>query len=165
MALEVTWLVADGTKVKCELSCDDQGVHMVTGKQAGGYPWEQIHRLSFDDPGRTKASVGYIAVFGVAGLAKRVSYTIVTLSASDQDVYFEAKLPLSMCRTFAHRVLLEVPTARGRVYVDGAQLAVESDIGPTKPSTPAGWYPDPNDGAQQRYFDGSQWTYHYAPRT
>jgi Protein of unknown function (DUF2510) len=25
-------------------------------------------------------------------------------------------------------------------------------------STPAGWYPDPDDPSSQRYFDGSQWT-------
>lgn len=26
--------------------------------------------------------------------------------------------------------------------------------------TPAGWYPDPSNAAQQRYFDGAQWTQH-----
>jgi hypothetical protein len=30
-------------------------------------------------------------------------------------------------------------------------------------STPAGWYPDPGGSAQQRYWDGTQWTEHYAP--
>jgi Protein of unknown function (DUF2510) len=25
-------------------------------------------------------------------------------------------------------------------------------------STPAGWYPDPDDPASQRYFDGTKWT-------
>lgn len=162
MALDVTWLTTDGGKSKCELTFDDEGVHMRAGKQTGGYPWEQIHRLSFDDPGRTKASVGYIAAFGVAGLAKRVAYTIVTLSASDQDVYFETKYPLSMCRTFAHRILLEVPNAHGRVYVDGAQLTTAST---GEAVTPASWYPDPNNDLQLRYFDGSQWTDHYAPKT
>jgi len=29
--------------------------------------------------------------------------------------------------------------------------------------TPAGWYPDPEGSGQQRYWDGSQWTEHYAP--
>jgi hypothetical protein len=29
--------------------------------------------------------------------------------------------------------------------------------------TPAGWYPDPSGSGQQRYWDGSQWTEHYAP--
>lgn len=32
----------------------------------------------------------------------------------------------------------------------------------TSPQTPAGWYPDPNGTQQQRYWDGSQWTEHYA---
>lgn len=29
--------------------------------------------------------------------------------------------------------------------------------------TPAGWYPDPSGSGQQRYWDGSTWTEHYAP--
>ena len=29
--------------------------------------------------------------------------------------------------------------------------------------TPAGWYPDPSGSGQQRYWDGSAWTEHYAP--
>ncbi len=29
--------------------------------------------------------------------------------------------------------------------------------------TPAGWYPDPSNSAQQRYFDGTQWTQHVNP--
>jgi hypothetical protein len=28
----------------------------------------------------------------------------------------------------------------------------------------AGWYPDPIGGPQQRFFDGVQWTDHYAPK-
>ncbi len=30
---------------------------------------------------------------------------------------------------------------------------------------PAGWYPDPDDSAQQRYWDGAAWTEHRAPAT
>jgi len=28
---------------------------------------------------------------------------------------------------------------------------------------PAGWYPDPQDGTKQRYWDGTAWTEHTAP--
>ena len=31
------------------------------------------------------------------------------------------------------------------------------------PPTPAGWYPDPNNAAQVRYWDGAAWTDHYSP--
>jgi hypothetical protein len=31
--------------------------------------------------------------------------------------------------------------------------------------TPAGWFPDPQDATQYRYWDGAQWTDHRAPRT
>ncbi len=30
---------------------------------------------------------------------------------------------------------------------------------------PSGWYPDPEDSSQQRYWDGSAWTDHRAPAT
>lgn len=30
-------------------------------------------------------------------------------------------------------------------------------------TTPAGWYPDPSNAAQQRYWDGNQWTEHVHP--
>ncbi len=29
--------------------------------------------------------------------------------------------------------------------------------------TPSGWYPDPEDASQQRYWDGAAWTEHRAP--
>lgn len=31
------------------------------------------------------------------------------------------------------------------------------------PDTPQGWYTDPNEPAQQRWWDGAQWTHHTAP--
>ena len=31
---------------------------------------------------------------------------------------------------------------------------------PPPPTIPAGWYPDPGGSAQQRYWDGTQWTEH-----
>jgi hypothetical protein len=31
------------------------------------------------------------------------------------------------------------------------------------PTTPPGWYPDPNDPYTQRYWDGTQWTENRAP--
>jgi len=34
----------------------------------------------------------------------------------------------------------------------------------TPPVTPPGWYPDPTDQSLQRYFDGTRWTDHTAPR-
>lgn len=33
----------------------------------------------------------------------------------------------------------------------------------TQTPTPAGWYPDPEQAGQQRYWDGAQWTEHRAP--
>jgi len=36
---------------------------------------------------------------------------------------------------------------------------------PVSDSPPAGWYPDPQNDGQQRWWDGSGWTEHVAPRT
>jgi Protein of unknown function (DUF2510) len=36
---------------------------------------------------------------------------------------------------------------------------------PATPATPAGWYADPHDPTQYRYWDGTQWTEHRSPRT
>jgi len=37
---------------------------------------------------------------------------------------------------------------------------------PAPPPMPAGWYPDPHDPRRgQRYWDGAQWTEHFAPLT
>ena len=33
----------------------------------------------------------------------------------------------------------------------------------TTPQPPAGWYPDPQDASQQRYWDGNAWSGHTAP--
>jgi hypothetical protein len=45
------------------------GLGMYFGMKHGGYTWDQVRRISFDDCGRTKASGGAIALFGVLGMA------------------------------------------------------------------------------------------------
>lgn len=43
-----------------------------------------------------------------------------------------------------------------------AQPVVELASAGATPSAPAGWYPDPENAGQQRYFDGQAWTEHRA---
>ena len=55
--------------------------------------------------------------------------------------------------------------ARGRAgdFRTGSLASLRRMTSPQAPGhTPAGWYPDPNGSAQQRYWDGAQWTEHYA---
>ncbi|MGX1703215.1 Ltp family lipoprotein [Microbacterium sp. NPDC055357] len=53
--------------------------------------------------------------------------------------------------------------------IDGAHERRATHLEPTEPAAvvppltpPAGWYPDPQDPAAQRYWDGAQWTTHTA---
>ncbi|GJM38202.1 MAG: hypothetical protein DHS20C19_15690 [Acidimicrobiales bacterium] len=46
---------------------------------------------------------------------------------------------------------------------DSENTSAEADPEPVS-ETPAGWYPDPDGGAEQRYWDGAQWTDHRTPK-
>ena len=61
-----------------------------------------------------------------------------------------ALVPTEKCRTV--RLLLHVPT-----------LTRRGDMTTTSTQTPAGWYADPSDAAQYRWFDGNAWTSHVQP--
>jgi hypothetical protein len=146
----------------CILRIADAGVAVLAKKVEGGYPWEQVRRISFDDPGRTKANVGAIALFGVLGMASRRAFTLITVSTDDQELYFENEAPIGQWRASAPRIIDAVPAAAGRVWVDGAQVGAAAPASPAVP-TAAGWYPDPLGVPRLRWHDGTAWTDHTAP--
>lgn len=55
-----------------------------------------------------------------------------------------------------------LPSGRGNYTT--TRVHPVSSPPPPPPSVPAGWYPDPNNGQLQRYWDGTTWTEHTAPR-
>jgi hypothetical protein len=83
------------------------------------FPWDTIRRFSFDDPGRTKANAGAIAVFGIAGMAGRKAFTFVVVGTDSGDVIFEADRPISTWKSVAQEMTTDVPELQGKLYVEG----------------------------------------------
>jgi hypothetical protein len=124
--IAVAYLGSDGRK-RGTVRIDDSGVTMLFGKRhPGRYSWDQVRRISFDDPGRTKPSIGAIAVFGVLGLAGRQAFSLLTISVRDQDLFFETQWPIGTWRTMALRIIEDVPAAAGRVFVDGTPIGPQA---------------------------------------
>ena len=103
------------------LHLDETGIGWWRGgkKQKMHFPWTTIRRLSFDDPGRTKANAGAIAMFGIAGMAGRKSFTFVVVGADSGDVIFEADRPISTWKSVSQEMTTDVPELKGKLYVDG----------------------------------------------
>jgi hypothetical protein len=158
--IEASYLTREG-KRRCVLRIADAGLGMYFGKKHGGYTWDQVRRISFDDPGRTKASVGAIALFGVLGMASRRAFTLITVSTDTEELYFENNVPIGAWRATGRRIVEDVPRAAGRIYVDGY---LADTVSATPPAAwTAGWYADPLGLPGLRWHDGSAWTEHTAP--
>lgn len=110
------------------LRLDDAGIAWWRGgkKQKMHFPWATIRRLSFDDPGRTKANAGAIAMFGIAGMAGRKSFTFVVVGTDSGDVIFEADRPISTWKSVAQEMIIDVPELEGKLYVEGERVGGES---------------------------------------
>lgn len=165
LVMDVDARAADGRK--CVVRIHPDGVWFLFGKQYTGFAWDQVRQVSFDDPGRTKASVGAIAVFGVLGLAARKSFTLLTIeTTTTENWYFEVGGPVGHWRTSLRALVEHVPGIAGKLFIDGDPNGV-SAISSTPPSVIAartpnapGWYPDPLGRPDLRWHDGTQWTDH-----
>src|SRR4051794_35248321 len=148
---------------RCVIRIADEGVGLFIGKRQGAYGWHQVRRIDFEDPGRTKANVGAILVYGVLGMASRRGFTIITITTDSEDLHFESDVSIAEWRTGARRIPQAVPAAQGKVFVDG-QPADGEPTAPTAPNKPtaAGWYPDPLGMPKLRWHDGASWTDHTA---
>jgi len=138
-----------------------EGLYLLHKKDWGAYAWGDVKRVSFDDPGRTKASVGMIVAFGVLGLAKRKTFTLLTVSTADEETYYEIAEPIGLWRAKARGIVDEVSAMKSRVFVDGVPVGEDVTSAPAPAATApthAGWYPDPLGRQQLRWHDGSNWT-------
>lgn len=127
--LAVTYY-SNNAQFQGKLAIESAGVTMNFGKKrSGSYSWDEVRRISFDDPGRTKASVGAIAVFGVLGLAARKSYSLITVSVPDQDLYFTSPFAIGQWRASALRIVEDIPQAASKVYVDGQPVGSRPEAG------------------------------------
>ena len=160
MDIDAKYISGGGSKA-CVLRIDDAGISVWYGNNvAGGYAWDEIRSVSFDDPGRTKASVGALVVFGTLGLASRRAFTLIIVSLHTADMYFEADEPVAAWRAAVERLIEDVAPASGRTYVDGV-LAGRTRT--TAASYAPGWYPDPLGQPRLRWHDGAAWTDHTSP--
>jgi hypothetical protein len=138
-----------------------EGLYLLHKKDWGAYAWGDVKRVSFDDPGRTKASVGMIVAFGVLGLAKRKTFTLLTVSTAHEETYYEIAEPIGLWRAKARGIVDEVSAMKGRVFVDGVPVGEDGTLASAPVAfapTQAGWYPDPLGRQQLRWHDGSNWT-------
>jgi hypothetical protein len=150
----------------CDVLFDAVGVHFRFGRKIISYDWRDIRTVSFDDPGRTKANIGAIALFGVLGLAGRQSFTLISISTTSEELFLEHNQPIAMWRSWARRLAEEeAPQARGRIVVNGVSVAA-LDTHPQQQSQlgfAAGWYADPSGAQALRWYDGTQWSEHTSP--
>ena len=112
---------SDITPRKGVLRLDETGIGWWRGgkKRRMHYPWDTIRRVAFDDPGRTKANAGVIAMFGLAGMAGRKSFTYVIVGTDSGDVIFEADRPISAWKSMAQQLITDVPQLTGKLYIEG----------------------------------------------
>jgi hypothetical protein len=159
MKIDARW--SGGNSRRSTIYIDGNGVGMFFSKNQGGtFPWDQVRRISFDDPGRTKANVGAIAVFGVAGMASRYAFSHLTISTLNDDTVFDVDEPVSYWRAAAARILDEAPIAAGRLFLEGQPVGAF----PSSPTaTPAGWYASPTTAGVLQWWDGQRWTDHTQP--
>jgi len=129
----------------------------------------------------TRMVVGSVVTLGVGtaigAMAKKKTNNIyLTVDLEDgQVIMIEAKSKQEgSARKFA-AAINQAAAIEGRKVLQGepesAPMFIESsgqDVArfsapPPPPAVPAGWYPDPNGSAIQRYWDGGAWTEHTAP--
>jgi hypothetical protein len=116
--IAVAYLGTDGRKHGA-VRIDNSGISMLFGKRhSGGYSWDQVRRISFDD------------LAGALGVAGSQASSLLTLSVPDQDLLFETGWPIGMWRTMALRIIEDVPTAAGRVFVEGVPVGPHTQSGP-----------------------------------
>jgi hypothetical protein len=104
-----------------------------------------------------------IMAFGALGLAKRKTFTLVTVSTTNEELYFEIEEPIGLWRAKGRGLVDECSIAEGRIYVDGALAGEHLPTSPTESAgqpapTTAGWHADPLGMPQLRWHDGSSWT-------
>jgi hypothetical protein len=83
------------------------------------FPWAKVSKIAFEDPGQTKVNTAAVLLFGPIGLLSRRNFTLIVLSTTDRDYFFEQNDGVVTWRTTAARIVAEVPNAAGKVVVQG----------------------------------------------
>jgi hypothetical protein len=87
--------------------------------------WSNVERISFDDPGRTRANIAALAMFGALAIGSRRTFSLLTISTvSGQSYYCETRDALGTWRSVAPQICNAVPQVRGKLTVDGDLVGV-----------------------------------------
>jgi hypothetical protein len=112
-------MTSDGPK-RGGLCVDSLGVRIsFSKKRSDQYTWDQIRRISFDDPARRSSCLGAILVMSMAACR---SASLLTVSLADLDLYFQTDCPIGFWRVTAPRISENTPRAAGKIFVDGAPV-------------------------------------------
>ena len=96
-------------------------------------------------------NVGFIAIITLAFGWSIIGWIVAFMMARQSDG--PAALP-----AFARSKSPKRPSARAGALALPAPETPKAPVGPE-----AGWYRDPGDSTQQRYWNGSAWTEHFKP--
>lgn len=140
---------------------------------------ETLHAEGVQNAGWAPDGSQAYGTFGMSLLSWGERVTVFVQAGGQVQVVSETVMPLQLIdygRNSANcRKILDGISARlGVAGVPvGAPVGGVAQVAPAgavpqvapaqpaaQPATPAGWYPDPNGGGGQRYWDGSAWTGH-----
>lgn len=97
-------------------------------------------------------TAGKLSAYGVKGVDRRLPVT--TTLALDKGTVWGKSTTILDKPLYVHR----------RFWGDADAFdAATAGAAAAPTGTPAGWYPDPDDAGQQRYWDGQAWTEHRTP--
>jgi hypothetical protein len=103
--------------------------------KGGNFPaaWPAVESVAFDDPGRTRANLGALAVFGPLAIGSRVAFTLITVSANGSQSYFESNHSIGVWRATVQQIWNDVPEIRGKLYLEGQAVVSRASAAATQP--------------------------------
>lgn len=137
------WMIGGG--VSAGNSCNDVAGHYQNAKQAGC---------------EAGTAIGVGALFGLwffGFVVLSFIWLMTRPKGRDCPVCGEkVKRGRTACQSCGY----DFAAAAGQQEIDTGQAAVATSPAAPVQHVPAGWFPDPQKAARERYWDGTQWTAH-----
>jgi hypothetical protein len=116
--IKVVYRGNNGATTPMSLTADVTGVRLAQGRKLiSEISWDEVDQFSFEDPKRTRMSVGAVLAFGVLGLGARKNFTFIYYAAGERTGVLEVDgLPVQW-RGWVDALLSEAPGAKGKVFI------------------------------------------------